>query len=152
MFKLPAMDLTKSVQQGVCWVCPTTTSIEGHHVIPRCSGGTDGPIIDLCGVCHTLIHTLAESLNFNQEYRKLLSITELEHLTGNGKIKVIDLSYVIQNSALLTKDSSNKTVGMSFKLNSIENEQLEAIAKSFGLGKEHSLKRLIPLYYKTITK
>jgi len=40
-----------------CYICETQIiSYNGHHLIPRESGGEDGPVLDLCSDCHGNVH------------------------------------------------------------------------------------------------
>jgi hypothetical protein len=34
-----------------------------HHVLPRASGGIDGPTVDLCGTCHQTVHDAAKRMS-----------------------------------------------------------------------------------------
>jgi hypothetical protein len=38
-----------------CFACGLTRPCEQHHVIPRASGGEDGPTVPLCLSCHAFV-------------------------------------------------------------------------------------------------
>ena len=73
-------------KKGRCFVCTSTTSVQGHHIIPRARrGGDKGPTINLCATCHTQAHILAlakiplEEIP-NERLRKLVKIIRLANI------------------------------------------------------------------------
>lgn len=47
---------------AVCWICHVETPhCHEHHVTMRARTGEEGPLVDLCGDCHTQIHTVAKA-------------------------------------------------------------------------------------------
>ena len=44
-------------KKNKCFVCSSTTTLEVHHIEPRCRGGLSVPdnTVTLCGVCHKVI-------------------------------------------------------------------------------------------------
>lgn len=47
---------------GVCPICHNFGALHCHHLIPRARGGLNGPTKDICGSCHTSIHSAALSI------------------------------------------------------------------------------------------
>ena len=46
----------------VCYICHADTPhTHEHHVTMRARTGDQGPLVDLCGDCHTQIHTIAKA-------------------------------------------------------------------------------------------
>ena len=43
---------------GLCFTCRKKLPLDNHHIIPVSYGGQEGPTVDLCQDCHTLVHRL----------------------------------------------------------------------------------------------
>lgn len=80
-----------------CWVCGRKDGMHSHHVIPRAYGGLDGPVVDLCGGHHTLIHTAA--------LKKSNNARELEYNghTEEEKARLRELVKIIRRARVMSK-------------------------------------------------
>ena len=79
---------------GECPICKTFGVLHGHHLIPREYGGLKGPVRDICGSCHTGIHTVAESIIAGHEkagvftedtYRRAMPFINMIVLSSDGR-------------------------------------------------------------------
>ena len=127
---------------GGCLVCKTLTPpFHTHHVIPRASGGNDGPLAFLCNDCHEAIHDAAKKFVAASEYSNLESAKKIwkpENFPAADR-----LVKIIVDSENLTRGNSNKTVSMSINLTGKQNEKLMALASRLQLSKSDTLYYLI---------
>ncbi|QJT71078.1 hypothetical protein GR11A_00040 [Vibrio phage vB_VcorM_GR11A] len=97
-----------------CWICKTSHSLEDHHIIPRCSGGENGPQVELCAVCHSAIHKAAVSSTAVKE-SNLDQMATLEDkynerwVSETMQLKGFTLASVIRSAAEAVKGDDNKT-------------------------------------------
>jgi hypothetical protein len=84
-------------------VCGSATkSAHGHHVVPRASGGSEGPVVDLCGDCHTVVHSAAKRMGRGKSPDDLLS-----HLDDGARGRAQLLIQVILTAELGREGSTN---------------------------------------------
>jgi len=46
----------------ICPICKRQNTNHCHHIIPQANGGVNGKTIDLCGTCHTNLHSAARAI------------------------------------------------------------------------------------------
>lgn len=143
--------------KSYCWICSVKGTMHSHHVIPRNAGGNNGPQVLICNKCHEGIHDVAKkyknkgfrtnSTNYINEYSNLPEAKTIWK-TPAAMTKVIYLVNIIIDAEGLAGKSDNKSVKMNLTLTGRENLQLIQIARSMGLSKVNTLKRLISMNFK----
>jgi hypothetical protein len=80
-----------------CFVCNASTlGLNNiHHIVPRADGGTDGPTVNLCASCHTLLHNCAKLQMRGKDYSHLTG-----HLNDGGKNRLLGLIQIILMSEM----------------------------------------------------
>ncbi len=73
-------------KSGVCHCCTKKRPVEGHHVWPLELGGPDdGPKVNICGDCHSLIHKEADMYFKHGKFQDLDHTIPFEQPDGTGK-------------------------------------------------------------------
>lgn len=137
----------RSLELDHCWVCKVKFGgKEGlrkneHHIVPRASGGVEGPTVTLCADHHTLLHHIATRLITGKEYFDLLT-----HDVEKDK-KLLFLASRVQAAALATKDDPNKRVLMPLSFDAGMIQKLKSIAAMHRLSRADTVKALIEREY-----
>ncbi|QJT70903.1 hypothetical protein GR7B_00105 [Vibrio phage vB_VcorM_GR7B] len=140
-----------------CWMCPTKNSLEDHHIIPRCSGGENGPQVRICSVCHSAIHKAAISAK----------CVKGEWVAGNAELKTFNaawttetqllksylLASVIRSAAQHVKGDDNKTAKYSTTWSGEYRKIISDLKNATGIRNQDkvirlALKQLHQRYYK----
>lgn len=147
MIDLPHNETTAHEVTDGCWCCSTEEgSHHSHHIVPQNAGGKDGPRVLLCTPCHEGVHDVAKKKMEIVEYNQLDHAKQYWQ-TPEAINRAGFLAQLILRSEELTKDSANKTIGMSLKLSGEENQILTYWSKRLRLSKEETVKRMIRDYH-----
>lgn len=100
---------------GYCWTCSLDDALEEHHIVPVCYGGATGPIVTLCSMCHTNIHTLSQAKCVKLGKPSVLVAKSFS--TRWDVSKAFFLANTINKARLLVSGDPNKTskFNMTFK-------------------------------------
>ena len=129
-----------------CIVCGVRKGLHEHHVVPRAYGGLNGPVVDICGAHHTLVHNAA--LKKSQRDRE----AELEGHTEQQKEKLRELITVIRKSRIASKQFSRPlTMQITFDAGmAVKVRQLKKLVGASSL--EQTIIRCINYCYTVNTK
>lgn len=132
------IEINKRITLDYCWVCKCTEGLEGHHVVPRAYLGSSGPVVTLCGVCHSVVHKQSHQPRNNRKF------------SGN-EIQIAKLTYLsecVWNSRIATKRLARSRV-LSMNLSPNLHAKLRAVQHVDGTSSiEKTIQRLIELAYK----
>lgn len=118
-----------------CILCGCTDGINGHHVLPRCNGGEDGPLATLCAVCHDGVHRLA----YAPDVFGGASIDEFQDYAADwDKPSIIQraayLAAVIYRSFQATANDPNRKVKYSGTMTAAISRKLKELTSTRLLG------------------
>lgn len=145
-----------------CWICGLTSSLEEHHIVPRTYGGSNGPTITLCSICHTAIHNLSFkralfdgtiAKDFDSIVFKLVGkfCDTWDFPTHEDKASAVKRAYylasVVFRSRLLTKKEVNKPVKFNTTLPGPISGKLKLLAKTYNLNQEEMVLAAIEELY-----
>jgi len=145
-----------------CWICGLSSSLEEHHIVPRTYGGSLGPTITLCGICHTAIHNLSFkrklfdgmiAKNFDAIVSKLLGEfcdtwnMPTHQNKGEAVSRAYYLSSVIFKARLLTRKEKNKPVKFNTTLPGAISFKLKLLARTYNLNQEEMVLAAIEELY-----
>jgi hypothetical protein len=109
---------------------------EGHHVVPRAYGGSQGPVVNLCDSCHTKVHKLAHLLEKGK--------TDTFGLDSEAFSRLNYLASVVVRAKSLMREDPNKRVKVTLTLTVKEANRLDIIKERYRLGsREDVLKYLL---------
>lgn len=95
-----------------CHICRVNTPVpHKHHIIPREYGGESGPVIELCGNCHTRIHAEAESV---LAYKRTGRPIKTYWSSSEEAKRATPLVSAIVQSALNTKEKKKYKMNLEF--------------------------------------
>lgn len=141
---------------STCWLCKTFNGLEDHHIIPRCSGGENGPQVRLCGVCHTAIHNMAFNKKMMTGEHDLMARDIAFGFNRNwtdtlNTLCALNLSKIIYFAALAFNKDPNKKVKANLTLTGKENKMLTQLVKVLpGINsKEKAIKYAIRALYQS---
>jgi hypothetical protein len=117
-----------------CFVCDSMELVEDHHVIPRARGGSAGPEIPLCVLCHTKSHKYALSkkdpdLIKDPKLRKVVKVIKLatrklDHADFyRMNVKVPDKLHTVLKLDAKSKKISMETLIVKVLLQHYQNER-----------------------------
>ena len=115
-----------------CWCCGCSLpsyAREEHHVVPRAYGGTDGPTVSLCLVCHTRAHKHAMRVN------SVLSLPS----TSTYERNLLYLAAVIALSRTSIADTSGRLVKYSGSWNPQTYSQVQKLKHALGFTNQNDL-------------
>lgn len=125
---------------GGCLICATQNPpFHKHHVIPRASGGEDGPLALLCNDCHESIHDAARKYISAEEYATLTMRKTDSWTDSLIRKKAERLIRIILDSEKLVRGNSNKSTKINLTLSGERNRKLEALAERLQMGKQDTL-------------
>lgn len=121
----------------LCWVCSKpkdTLTFEDHHIVPQHLGGKNGPVVLLCGVCHTQVHNSAEALYKGNTHIPFRDAVQRE--------KCLYLATVIVNARLAVEANGglNKRFVFSTVFTYEEHETLVKLTKHYGMNQPKLIK------------
>lgn len=123
-----------------CWVCGCKDGLEGHHVCPRAYGGTNGPVVTLCGVCHSVLHKQSHKPKNNRKF------------TSKDIIQAAKLTYLSEcvfNARIATRRIARGRV-LSMNLSPDLHLKLKAVMHVDGTPSiEKTVQRIIEVAYKS---
>lgn len=158
----PNPPLTGTIVLDGCWVCGLGSSLEEHHIVPRTYGGSNGPTVTLCGICHTAIHNLSFkralfdgtiAKNFDAIVFKLVGkfCDTWDSPTHGNKAVAVERAYylssIIFKSRFLTKKEVNKPVKFNTVLPGPISGKLKLLAKTYNLNQEEMVLAAIEELY-----
>lgn len=131
--------ITATLYLDHCWVCHTQrdpyTTFEEHHIVPSHLGGSKGPLVSLCEVCHSKVHTAAANL-----YK---GITQLPYREEACRERCLYLAQVIcrAQSALESQGNLNKKFKYSDTFSYEEHELVVSLQRYYGKKSQGELIR-----------
>ena len=138
-----------------CWVCESrfigfggTESVEHHHVIPRNSGGTDGPTVSICDSDHTKAHHIAQAMKGKKSY-----FTFINNLPEERTKRLLYLAQMIVNAELVTKNDPNKSAVAVLTLDRQQKLMIDRLKSFYNLSSREKVLSLAleKLYNKHFT-
>lgn len=134
------------MSSGNCTICGCySATIHYHHCIPQAYGGVDGPVVPLCGNCHTILHANANAVlaSVKTNSRKMFWQTpeQLEKATPLVKL-------IVESAR---KTVVNKTFKMTVEMDSETYSMLKFLKKDFGTASlEDALKHCVKKTFSTV--
>lgn len=136
-----------SIVLSHCWICQArflgdggTEPREDHHMIPRASGGVDGPTVTLCDSHHSKTHALATALKFSKPYFGILRGESTERSK-----KLLYLANLIHNADLATRNDPNKAATAVLILNARHKNMVDMLKKIYPQAKSREAILLLAL-------
>lgn len=120
-------------KQEMCYIChERQLSMHSHHVQMRSRTADRGLLVDLCGSCHTDIHTIAAARVAIQKGGKTKSATEWPYNRHpqekrNAHVLIAELVVV-----MMTVDTSEMPKVTSFQIPVEINEGLKVLKQEMG--------------------
>lgn len=108
---------------GGCWICGNRDGAHYHHIIPRAYGGTHGPQVRLCAVCHDGVHKVADQ---GLESAR----TVLPDVSGAALTCVKQLATIINKAKDVTGKDKNKAIVFSTRFNAATNRKLKQLVQA----------------------
>lgn len=119
------------IQTGVqeqCAVCLiANVPYELHHIIPRHLGGSNGPVVNLCGGCHQLIHNSAVAM-----YKGLVLPNLDPKWGGDTQFKFKFLVNVIVRAMVAAEGQQGKAWKYQTTFSDETHTKLVRLAKRYG--------------------
>lgn len=134
--------ITATLSLDYCWCCHARqVAFEQHHVVPRHLGGENGPLVTLCGSCHTNCHTYATQL-----YKGKVTIDLSAY---QGKASMPRLSYlaeVIRRATIAIEGTSGKKWKYATTFTDAEHDKLVRLAVLHG-SQDKAIRAALDLLY-----
>ena len=127
-----------------CLICKRLTfTLHSHHVYMQSLNGADSPTIDICGDCHTGLHSIASRIVKIIRTKKGTRVywptdrPEAEQEQANGYIACLV-------KEIMSIDTSELPKLVSVKLDAPINQALKMYQKDFGItNKSQAIKGMI---------
>lgn len=108
-----------------CWVCerrfvtsspPGPALEEVHHIVPQAYGGTDGPVVSLCGDHHSALHKIALAFKSLKSKKPKPYHMFLVGLRDDQKKKLLWLAQCAYNAEQEVSKDPNKHMAVVLSL------------------------------------
>jgi hypothetical protein len=125
---------------GSCWCCGNSEGLHEHHIIPQAYGGKNGPLVTLCGACHTNVHNTA-----NEHIRKN---TDIKSLTPNTLTSTLSKTmllcvYIVKSHALIAKSKARQARKVTVNLTPLQSEQLDMLQTTLQCSSQEKVFKLL---------
>ena len=131
-----------SIDLEHCWICeerftefggPPGNFKHHHHIIPRSSGGVDGPTVSIDDSHHTAVHRIAERMWSNKPHFEFLTRSKAANK------RLLQLAIHIVEARAATEKDPNKVVMVPFTPSPERLRQLTELKKVYGGSRQKIL-------------
>lgn len=159
MSEATPVKLEESFSRRICWICGNIDGLEEHHIVPRAYGGSKGPTVILCGLCHANIDLLSNKKElFEPDVEKEFVVRTISGFcyvwkkpAHKNTLVAISRAYylasIIRKSRQSHKSSPNRRMTLSQVLDPKTARRFRKLCKTFNLTQKQMIYFLINQLY-----